>query len=129
MALLSKTPYRDFPRSQVIYEFFLSYSGIQDLSVSKAAMKRVTDCFSTDGLVAPIGADPDTNRSAGLQSESVITATCHWEFSELSCCRSDLFIASLNSRPARLNTLGFSNTAYPAQTKLDVTSLGLALTC
>ena len=45
------------------------------------ALTRGTDCTSTNGLVAPqYGADPDTNRSAGLHSFAVgwlVRATPH----------------------------------------------------
>jgi len=34
----------------------------------EGAVRQRTDCTSTNGLVAPSGADPDTNRSVGLHS-------------------------------------------------------------
>ena len=59
---------------------------------SEAARRQRTDCTSTNGLVAPVGADPDTNRSAGgLHSIHVVGRYVrHARLVEFTGCRSDL---------------------------------------
>jgi hypothetical protein len=42
----------------------------------EAAMRQRTDRTSTNGLIAPVGADPDTNRSAGLHSRDEVGHDC-----------------------------------------------------
>jgi len=47
-------------------------SSSRDLRTEEAT-PHSTDCTSTGGLIALIGAGPDTNRSAGLHSAIVVT--------------------------------------------------------
>ena len=57
----------------------------------EAAVRQRTDCTSTNGLVAPAGADPDTNRSAGLHSfREVGHDRRPMGLVEFTGCRSDL---------------------------------------
>ena len=55
------------------------------------AVRQRADCTSTNGLVAPCGADPDTNRSAGLHSfHGVGHDRRRVGLVEFTGCRSDL---------------------------------------
>ena len=59
----------------------------------KGAARQKTDCTSTNGLVAPAGADPDTNRSVGLHSlHGVGHDRRHAGLVEFTSCRSDLSV-------------------------------------
>ena len=85
--LTATTGYRDFPFGQ-----YLSIPRI-DPRLEAAAAQR-TDCTSTGGLVALIGAGPDTNRSTGLHSGLVVARWRDCWLFEFICCRSDLCDAS-----------------------------------
>jgi hypothetical protein len=103
--------YRDFPKSQQVLIYFSRYFPsvlkligllmVNEVSASvrRGGMKQgnrlhiYRRAYCTECLAS---AAPDTNRSTGLHSVVVPTLRSHSFSIEFSCCRSDLFIASLS---------------------------------
>ncbi len=122
---LCQALYGDFPRSQVTAcGRFYWETVFLALARNEETLKPGTDCTSTVGLVALFhGADPDTNRSAGLHSILVVAQR------DITESLSSLAAAGLTcSMHLRIHVLQ-KYTLRPNYAIIAAEPAGLTLTC